>query len=96
MGTSTILYYTDASYFPEPTGIGTAFVAYDQMTSRIWKRYNNIGQDNIIFNGELEAITAALEHARSMAGQRDQITIISGSQAALHRLKSLDDRPSQM
>ncbi|KAI0995337.1 hypothetical protein K3495_g12845 [Podosphaera aphanis] len=96
MGTSTILYYTDASYYPEATGIGTAFVAYDQMTSRTWKQYKNIGQENIIYNGELEAITSALEHARCFTGQRDKIIIFSDIKVALHGLKSLDNTPGQM
>ncbi|KAI0993691.1 hypothetical protein K3495_g14493 [Podosphaera aphanis] len=95
-GSSTIVYYTDASFYAEATGIGTAFKAFDQKTSKSWAEYNNIGPENIVFNGELEAITAALEHARRICQYRDHIIIFSDSQAALQRLKSYDNRPGQM
>lgn len=95
LGSSTILYYTDASYYTESSRIGIAFKAFDQLSSETWMEYNNIGIKNLIFNGELEAITSALEHANRIDKLRNQITIYSNSQAVLLRLSSLKDKPGK-
>lgn len=95
MGRSVIVYYTDASYYPGASGVGIAFKAYDQQSYETCTEYYNIGLENINFNGELEAITRALEHAGRSTKYRDRVIIYSDSQAALLRLSQPSDKPGQ-
>lgn len=95
MAKPVIVYYTDASYYPGARGIGVAFKAFDYLNHVTWTDFKNIGQENINFNGELEAITRALEHAGRWARYRDRVMIYSDSQAAILRHNSTNDKPGQ-
>ena len=94
-GKSAIIYYTDASLYPNATGIGVAFKAYDQLSIQTWAEFHNMGHNNLVYNGELEAISRALEHASRIGLNRKEVIIYSDNQAALLRHSSFSDRSGQ-
>jgi ribonuclease HI len=93
--------YSDASMIPttESTGIGIGFIAlqYDNQgqPSTIHRNIDNIGQSQLVYNGELEGITQAIEYASTIAQPGQNYNIYADNQAALNRLKSANDNPGQ-
>lgn len=92
--------YTDASYIPalETTGIGVALAAYQHTaegTRLIHQKTANIGPEQLVYNGELEGATLAVEYIASIARQNLKASIYADNQAALFRLKTPSDRPGQ-
>ena len=64
--------YTDGSQTPEGLGIGLGFAIFDNTdfytpTVPTYSYRENIGNSVIVYNGELEAITKALEVISSTA-----------------------------
>lgn len=88
--------YTDASSIPEQTGIGAGFIVFENTpTSPIYSKDWNIGNQQIVYNGELDGITKASEYASSRARPGDQFNIYSDNQAGIHRLARISDNPGQ-
>ena len=97
---NTTIIYTDGSQIQDGLGIGLGFAAFDYSTPYIptiptHKEYRNIGSTSIVYNGELEGITRALEYATSIVKRGKKLVVFSDNQAALLRLKSPSDRPGQ-
>jgi ribonuclease HI len=94
---NTISIYTDASAIPNgnSTGIGVGLVAVDLFGHQIHQSKSNLGPSQLVYNGELEGIAQAVEHASHMAQPGQIFQIYSDNQAALHRLKNLSDEPGQ-
>ena len=98
--TQTISIYTDGSQTPEGLGIGLGYAVYKHDTpiipvepvySELW----NIGDNSIVYNGELEAVTKALEYACEIAKEGDHFNIFTDNQAGILRLKTPSDNPGQ-
>jgi ribonuclease HI len=92
--------YTDGSQMANGLGVGFSFVVYKHNTpyiplKPIYSEYGNIGDCNIAYNGELEAITKALEYASNIALEGDHFNIFSDNQAGILRLKTPSDKPGQ-
>ena len=87
--------YTDSSLHKESIGIGIGFVATNSIGQFTYKSMSNIGDKNLVYNGELEAITQALEFASARCNPGHHFEIFSDNQAALQRLASLSDYPGQ-
>jgi ribonuclease HI len=94
---STISIYTDASAIPNgnSTGIGVGLVAIDSLDHQIHQSQSNLGTSQLVYNGELEAIAQAVEHASSMAQPGQIFQIYSDNQSAIHRLANFSDQPGQ-
>jgi ribonuclease HI len=99
-GNSTKSIYTDASALPNQTGIGVGIAVFDNSAINIpdtpvfinkW----NIGSEQLVYNGELDGITSAIEHASTIASFGDHFDIYSDNQAGLYRLKTISDHPGQ-
>jgi hypothetical protein len=49
----------------------------------------------LVYNGELEGVTRAIEYTSKTAKQNESIRIFSDNQAGLRRLKTPSDNPGQ-
>jgi ribonuclease HI len=89
--------YTDASAIPNDnsTGIGIGLVALDPYGHQVYQNRFNLGPSQLVYNGELEAITQAAEYASDVAQPGQDFQIYSDNQAAIHRLNTLSDKPGQ-
>lgn len=92
--------YTDGSQTPEGSGIGLSLAIYEHDSQLIpvnptFSNYWNIGERVIVYNGELEAIAKAVEHASYRAEFGQTFNIFSDNQAALLRVKTPSDNPGQ-
>ena len=81
-------------------GIGFGFAMYNHKTpfiplEPIYKEYQNIGNRAIVYNGELEGVTKAIEHANKIAKEGEHFNIFTNNQASILRLKTLLDKPGQ-
>ena len=95
-GKNHFIYYSDASCSPESLGIGISLAGYDQIKQTILKEYYTISKDkNTIYDGELEAIVRAIEHANRQTWKKEYVIIFSDSKAALQRLENLDIKAGQ-
>ena len=67
------------------TGIGVGLVAYDfsKEGREIYQEQVNIGKGQIVYNGELEAITRGFEYAAAVAPEYKDIHIYADNQAAI-------------
>jgi len=97
---NTTIIYTDGSQLQNGLGIGLGFAVFDYSVPYIptiptYKEYQNIGNSTIVYNGELEGITRALEYAISIVKRGENLVVFSDNQAALLRLKSPSDKPGQ-
>src|SRR6201747_1321446 len=80
--------------------IGLSFTVYKHNTSYIpvkpiYTEYWNMGDNSIVYNSELEAVTRALEHASDIAKEGVHFNIFSDNQAGILRLKTPLDKPGQ-
>jgi RNase H len=80
--------------------IGLAFTVYKHNIPYIpivpkYSEFWNIGNSAIVYNGELEAITKALEYASDIAKIGDHFNIFTDNQAGILRLKTPSDKPGQ-
>ena len=95
--TKTTVIYTDASETASSTGIGVGIVAYDlEKGGQIeTQKLVNIGPNQLVYNGELEGTTLAMEYASRKASAGRHFTIYSDNQAGLYRLRTPSDNPGQ-
>jgi ribonuclease HI len=96
--TDTTTIYTDASSTEKGKGIGVGVVVYDHSDweKRITLRKSyNIGTSQLVYNGELEGVTQAIEYANSVAKEGESFIIYSDNQAGIWRLKTPSDNPGQ-
>ena len=94
--TTTWSIYTDGSQIPGGLGVGVGLVAYrNQPRTPEYTKCWNLGSRQIVYNGELEGITRAVEYASIVAQLGDQVDIYSDNQAAILRLARISDRPGQ-
>lgn len=91
----TTFLYTDSSYGDESKGIGVAVVATTTTKHVNHKISQNIGDNMSIFDGELEAITQAIEYASRISVPNHHYDVFSDSQSALSRLQIQSDQPGQ-
>jgi len=97
-----IAIYTDASVIKRGRGVGVGYCSYYSSLCPIALGYSkhsqnttNLGQDQLVYNGELEGVTMAAEYASRVAYPGLHIDIFSDNQAGLWRLKTLSDNPGQ-
>lgn len=96
--TDTLLIYSDASSMPKCSGIGVGLAAYScsQATPyKIHQQQSNIGSENLVYNGELEGITLAMEYAAEKEQPPKDMKVFADNQAAIHRLARPSDNPGQ-
>ena len=56
--------YTDASFMPRQIGVGSGFVVFQNTPiTPIFSDYWNIGDQQLVYNRELDGITTAVEYA---------------------------------
>lgn len=92
-----ITIYSDASSIPNKTGIGVGIVVDKGSLSKEeqTRKVLNLGPNSLVYNGELEGITSALELAVKNRYSSKDIRVYADNQAALYRLKSLSGNPGQ-
>jgi hypothetical protein len=81
-------------------GIGFGFAIYNHISPSIplepsYREYWNIGNRAIVYNGELEAVTKAIEYASEIAKEGEHFDIFIDNQASILRLKTPSDKPGQ-
>ena len=59
----------------------------------IYTEYWNLGNNSIVYNSELEAITKALEYTSDIAKEEVHFNIFTDNQAGILRLKIPLDKP---
>ena len=86
--------YTDASSMADSTGIGVGLAILHQgQVSHQAK--TNLGTNQLVYNGELEGATRAIEYASQVAQPGHHFKVYSDNQAGLYRLQSTSDNPGQ-
>jgi ribonuclease HI len=97
LGTNLLAIYSDASSVPKGNGIGVAFTVRDCSMEGKETHFDttNIGNQQIVYNGELEGIARAFEYAAEVATTGQQIHVYADNQAAIHRIKNPSDNPGQ-
>jgi hypothetical protein len=82
--TTTI--YTDASSTEKGKGIGVGIVVYnhsDWNKQATFRKSYNIGTSQLVYNGELEGVTLAIEYASIIATEGDTFIVYSDNQAGI-------------
>ena len=90
--------YIDASAIdsPKSKGIGTGLVLLGSLEpAPLYKEGVNIGPNQQVYNGELEAIARASEVIANRALQGYSYRVYADNQASLLRLANLSDQPGQ-
>ena len=87
--------YSDASQHDKGIGIGVGVVAYSSTHEETFSQKTNIGCSQLVYNGELEGIAQAFEHAATVAQEGQEIYVYADNQAAIYRLNNLSDNPGQ-
>jgi alpha-mannosidase len=97
LGDNLLAIYSDASALRDGTGIGVGLVAYDyaQDAQEVFSQILNIGENQIVYNGELEGLALAFEYAAKVATPLQEIRVHADNQAAIYRLRILSDKPAQ-
>src|ERR1700710_2573116 len=100
--TNTVSIYTDGSQMTTSKGleIGLSFAVYKHNTpyipvEPIYTEYWNLGDNSIVYNSELEAVTKALEYASDIAKEGVHFNIFTDNQAGILRIKTPSDKPGQ-
>jgi ribonuclease HI len=96
--TKSTIVYTDASSSAESTGIGVGLVAYSLIEGNqkvVTQSLRNLGDEQLVYNGELEGTTLGIEYISRIARQGWQYIVFSDNQAGLYRLKTPSDNPGQ-
>ena len=80
--------------------IGLSFAVYKHNTpyipvEPIYTEYWNIGDNSIVYNSELGAITKALEYTSEIAKEEVHFNVFIDNQAGILRLKTPLDKPGQ-
>jgi hypothetical protein len=77
-------------------GVGLVALNYSQGSLKVvYQDTLNIGDSQLVYNGELEGTTRAIEFASRVARPGQTYHIYSDNQAGLYRLKTLSDNPGQ-
>ncbi|KAH7563628.1 hypothetical protein BM1_00675 [Bipolaris maydis] len=92
---NSIVIYSDASKTKDRDGIGVGLAVYNPNQEEIYAETKNIGEQQLVYNGELEGVTAAFEYAAKTAQKDQNIHVYADNQAAIYRLQSLSDKPGQ-
>ena len=88
--------YTDASSIPdESSGVGVGLVVMNYNQQIVYQEILNLGDSQLVYNGELEGTTRAVEFASRAAKPGQTYYIYSDNQAGLYRLKTPSDNPGQ-
>jgi ribonuclease HI len=99
LGSKLVGIYTDASYTLEGSGVGVGLVAYDYSQERqgqiTTQKLRNLGEEQLVYNGELEGATQGIEYASRIAKPGWIYKVYSDNQAGLYRLKTPSDNPGQ-
>jgi ribonuclease HI len=95
IGDNFIAIYSDASKIEEGKGIGVGVIAYNSAQEELYAEKSNIGDLQLVYNGELEGIAKAFEYAARNARRDQEIHVYADNQAAIYRLSSLADSPGQ-
>jgi len=93
-----IFIYSDASAITDSKGIGIGIATFrcQQKQQSLIRQYSiNIGPEKQVYDGELEAITLAAEHASRITQRGQKIYIFADNRAALQRLQFISDEPGQ-
>jgi ribonuclease HI len=87
--------YTDASSI-NGSSIGVGFTVFqNRPNTPVFSDQWNIGGQQLVYNGELEAITVASEYASKDTKVGDHFDIYADNQAAIQRLAKISDNPGQ-
>jgi ribonuclease HI len=94
---NSILIYTDASSnaTKESVGVGIGIIVKTPPSPSTHYEKKNIGTEQLVYNGELEGATMAVEYAARKARLGLNFHIFSDNQAGLWRLKTPSDNPGQ-
>jgi hypothetical protein len=68
--TNSTTIYTNTSSMEEGKGIGVGVIVYDHSDwdkTKVYQENLNIGPSQLVYNGELEGVTRAIEHASKTA-----------------------------
>jgi ribonuclease HI len=100
LGINDVSIYTDASAMSdkESIGIGVGLAAFKHRANILQKVYQsmtNLGDTQLVYNGELEGATLAIEYASQVVQPGQHFHIYSDNQAGLYRLKTPSDQPGQ-
>jgi ribonuclease HI len=92
--------YIDGSQTEKGLGIGFGFAVYNHIIPSIplepiHREFWNIGNRAIVYNGELEGVTKAIEYASEIAKEGEYFNIFTDNQAGILRLKTPSDNPGQ-
>ena len=72
---------------PRQTGIGSGFVVFQNtLITPIFSDHWNIGDQQLVYNRELNGITTAVEYASKIASPGVHFIIYSDNQAIIYRL----------
>lgn len=95
---NNVFIYTDASATKtrETTGIGIGLAVLSPPSKTVhFQKQVNIGDGQLVYNGELEGATQAVEYAERAAKSGLKFHVYSDNQAGLWRLLSPSDNPGQ-
>ena len=100
VGANDVTIYTDASAMSDEksigVGVGLVVFKHRSITPRIvYRSMSNLGHSQLVYNGELEGTTQAIEYASLVAQPGQHFHIFSDNQAGLYRLKTPSDHPGQ-
>ena len=97
LGRDDFTIYTDASFMPEESsvGVGVGLVVLNDSQEVVYQETLNLGDSQLVYNGELEGTTRAVEFASRVAKPGQTYYIYSDNQAGLYRLKTPSDNPGQ-
>ena len=76
-------------------GVRVGLVVLDLSHKIVYQEALNLGDSQLVYNGELEGTTRAVEFASRAAEQGQTYYIYSDNQAGLHRLKTPLNNPGQ-
>ena len=88
LGANDVTIYTDASSMSDEKsiGVGVGLVVFKHRTSRpriVYRCMSNLGKTQLVYNGELEGATQAIEYASLVAQPGQHFHIYSDNQAGL-------------
>ena len=75
LGDNLLAIYSDASALKDGTGIGVGLAAYDyaQDAKEVFTQILNIGENQIVYNGELKGLALSFEYAAKVATPLQEI-----------------------
>ena len=101
LGSDDYIIYSDASLIPNDPealgiGVGLAGLQYNQESPIVtYQSTTSLGKSQLVYNGELEGITQAVEYASRIARPGLRVQVFSDNKASLLRLRTPSDLPGQ-